>query len=62
MVVIPDLEIQNIRSVCTGDLPVISHPFLNAGDRLRMTCGSMKFTDAILVKSNQHSGLLVRKQ
>lgn len=59
LAVIPDREIHNIRSVCSGDLPVSNHPFLAAGDRVRMTRGSLKNTEGILVKNNPHSGLLV---
>ena len=56
---IPDQEINDIRTLCSSDTPITSHSYLNQGDRVRMTRGSLKNTQGILVKNDQHTGLLV---
>ncbi|MDP1930758.1 MAG: transcription termination/antitermination NusG family protein [Gammaproteobacteria bacterium] len=59
LAIIPNQEINDIKSLCCCDTPVSSHPFLNRGDKVRVTRGSLKNTQGILVKSDQHTGLLV---
>lgn len=56
---IPDQEIDDIRNVCACDSPVSSHPYLNSGDKVRMTRGSLKNTEGILIKNDQQTGILV---
>lgn len=56
---IPDQEINDIRNLCSCDAPITSHSYLNQGDKVRMTRGSLKNTQGVLVKNDQHTGLLV---
>ncbi|MEX0739707.1 MAG: transcription termination/antitermination NusG family protein [Pseudohongiella sp.] len=56
---IPDHEIDSIRAVCASDCPVRAYPFLKHGDRVRMVRGSLKNTEGILLRNDDHTGLLV---
>lgn len=47
---IPDQEIQAIRRTIEGDYNVEPHPFLKCGDRMRVTRGSLRGYEGILVR------------
>lgn len=56
---IPDKEIEAIRMVCSADCPVRHYPYLQHGDKVRMTRGSLKDTEGILIRNDDLTGLLV---
>lgn len=56
---IPEQEIDSIRRVCASECPVRTYPFLRHGDKVRMTRGSLKNTEGILLRNDDHTGLLV---
>lgn len=56
---IPDQEIESIRKVCSADCRVRNYPYLQHGDKVRMTRGSLKNTEGILIRNDDHTGLLV---
>jgi transcription antitermination factor NusG len=47
---IPEAEIEAIRRTVGGDFRVEPHPFLNCGDRVRVTRGSLLGVEGILVR------------
>lgn len=59
LAIIPAQQINDIRAVCGGEAPVSAHSYLNQGDRVRVTRGSLKNTQGILLKKDQHTGLLI---
>jgi transcription termination/antitermination protein NusG len=56
---IPDQEIESIRVTVDTRVPIIPYPFLEQGDRVRITKGSLANTEGILVKSEPDKGLFV---
>lgn len=59
LAIIPDQQINDIRNICDGEVPVSAHSFLNKGDRVRVTRGSLKDTQGILLKKDHQTGLLI---
>lgn len=59
LAVIPDHEIQQIKSVCNAGVVANSYPYLKHGDKVRVIRGSLKNTEGILVRNDLNSGLLV---
>ncbi|HSF28984.1 MAG TPA: UpxY family transcription antiterminator [Candidatus Tectomicrobia bacterium] len=57
--VVPDVEIEAIQSVLNSSLPVMSHPYLREGQRVRITRGPLRGTEGILVHSKPAKGLLI---
>lgn len=47
---IPEMEIEAIRRTVEGNLRVQPHPFLRCGDRVRVTRGSLRGVEGILVR------------
>lgn len=56
---VPEQEIESIKKICSSDCPVRTYPYLKNGDKVRMTRGSLKNTEGIFVKNDDHTGLLV---
>ncbi|HSF28945.1 MAG TPA: transcription termination/antitermination NusG family protein [Candidatus Tectomicrobia bacterium] len=57
--VIPDAEIEAIQTVLHTSLPVMPHPYLRAGQRVRITRGPLRGMEGILVQSKPTKGLLI---
>jgi transcriptional antiterminator NusG len=46
---IPDEQIESIRKILQGKVPVSEHPFLTVGQRIRVRSGSLSGVEGILV-------------
>ena len=57
--VIPDTEIEAIQRVFNMSLPVLSHPYLREGQRVRITRGPLTGIEGILLQSKPAKGLLI---
>lgn len=56
---VPEHEIEAIRTVVQSDVPVVSHPYLHIGQRVRITQGPLADVEGILLESEPKKGLLV---
>jgi transcription antitermination factor NusG len=56
---IPTVEIDGIQRVVDTDLTVLPHPYLQEGQRVRITDGALAGLEGILVRSRPQRGLLV---
>jgi transcription antitermination factor NusG len=56
---IPDEQIEAIRTLVDGQLPVCSHPFLRIGQRVRIRTGSLAGVEGILVSRKGDQTLVV---
>jgi len=59
LIVVPDPDIAAIQQALRTNLPVLPHPFLAAGQRVRMTRGPLTDVEGFLVRANPAKGLLV---
>jgi len=59
LAVVPDAEIDSIRSVVQSKVPILSHPYLREGQKVRITYGALGGTEGILLKTNVDKGFLV---
>jgi len=57
--VIPNREIEAIQRVLEAGLPVLRHPYLRVGTRVRITRGPLADVEGILVRGKPNKGLLV---
>jgi transcriptional antiterminator NusG len=57
--VVPEAEIEAIQRVLRAELPVMSHPYLREGQRVRITDGPLTGVEGILVQCKPSKGLLV---
>jgi transcriptional antiterminator NusG len=57
--VVADADIDGIRQVLDTGLPVLPHPYLREGHRVRITQGPLAGVEGLLVRNNAHKGLLV---
>jgi transcriptional antiterminator NusG len=57
--VVPDAEIDAIQKLLRADLPVLPHPYLREGQRVRITRGPLADVEGIIVRANPKKGLLV---
>lgn len=57
--VVPDPDISAIQQALRANLPVLPHPFLAAGQRVRMARGPLMNVEGFLVRANPVKGLLV---
>jgi transcriptional antiterminator NusG len=57
--VVPEAEIEAIQRVLSAELPVIPHPYLREGQRVRIMEGPLMGVEGILVQSKPDKGLLV---
>lgn len=56
---VPDQEIDAIRAVVQSNLPAVPHPYLRAGQRVRIISGPLADVEGILVDRHASKGLLV---
>jgi transcription antitermination factor NusG len=56
---IPDIEIDNIRTVLAGMVPCSAYPFLKIGQRVRVRGGSLDGVEGILVARNGNNTLVI---
>jgi transcription antitermination factor NusG len=56
---VPEEEIDAIRRVVRQDVPVLPHPYLSEGQRVRIRSGPLTGMEGILVRFNASKGLLV---
>jgi transcription termination/antitermination protein NusG len=57
--VIPDAEIAAIHTTVCAAVPVMPHPYLREGQRVRITQGPLRGVEGILVQSKPAKGLLI---
>lgn len=57
--VVPEAEIDAIQRVLSTELPVMPHPYLREGQRVRIMDGPLTGVEGILVQSKPNKGLLV---
>jgi transcription termination/antitermination protein NusG len=57
--IVPEAEIEAIQRVLSAELPVIPHPYLREGQRVRIIEGPLMGVEGILVQSKPDKGLLV---
>ena len=57
--VIPDAEIEAIHNVLDACLPIMPHPYLREGQRVRITHGPLRGVEGLLVQSKPAKGLLI---
>lgn len=57
--VVPEGEIDAIRRVVNGRAPVLLHPYLREGQKVRITRGPLTDVEGVLVRTKPHKGLLV---
>jgi transcription termination/antitermination protein NusG len=57
--VVPDAEIEAMQKVLTAQLPVLPHPYLREGQRVRVIHGPLAGVEGILVRIKPTKGLLV---
>jgi transcription termination/antitermination protein NusG len=56
---VPDREIEAVRKLLATDLPALPHPYLRAGQRVRVISGPLANAEGILTGSEPEKGLLV---
>ena len=56
---VPETEINAIQRVLQAELPVVPHPYLREGQRVRITHGPLSGVEGILAQSKLSKGLLV---
>jgi transcriptional antiterminator NusG len=56
---VPDSEIETIQKLLHTDLPILPHPYLREGQRVRITRGPLADVEGIVVRGNAKKGLLV---
>jgi len=56
---VPDREVETIKLAVESRLPAAPYPFLEEGDRVRLTRGSLAGAEGILVRSEPEKGLFV---
>jgi transcriptional antiterminator NusG len=57
--IIPDAEIEAIQTTLSSSIPVMAHPYLREGQRVRITEGSLRGVEGILIRQKPTKGLLV---
>ena len=56
---IPDKEIETIKLAAQSQLPTLPYPYLQEGDRVRITKGTLANAEGIFVKSDLTKGLFI---
>lgn len=59
LAVVPDPDIAAIQQALRANLPVLPHPFVAAGQRVRIARGPLIDVEGFLVRANTAKGLLV---
>jgi transcription antitermination factor NusG len=57
--VVPDVEIEAIQTTLNARLPVMPHPYLREGQRVRITKGALRGVEGVLIQSKPTKGLLI---
>jgi transcription termination/antitermination protein NusG len=57
--VVPDAEIEAIQTTLHVSLPIMPHPYLREGQRVRITQGPLQGVEGILLQSKPAKGLLI---
>ena len=57
--VVPDHEIDAIQRTLQAKLPVLPHPYLREGQRVRITRGPLADVEGLLIRTKPAKGLLV---
>jgi transcription termination/antitermination protein NusG len=57
--VVPDGQVQALERIVSTRVPVLGHPFLSEGQRVRITRGPLAEVEGILVDRKPNKGLLV---
>jgi transcription termination/antitermination protein NusG len=57
--IIPDAEIEAIQTTLSASIPVMPHPYLREGQRVRITQGSLRGVEGIFIQSKPAKGLLI---
>jgi transcription antitermination factor NusG len=57
--VVPDAEIDAIQKALSTPLPIRPHPYLQEGQRVRITQGPLTGIEGILLQSKPAKGLLI---
>ena len=57
--VVPDAEVDGIRRVLEARVPVMPHPYLRDGERVRILRGPLADVEGLLVHTKPHKGLVV---
>ena len=57
--VVPQREIEAIERLVKSELPVLPHPYLREGQRVRITRGPMADVEGILVRCDSRKGVVV---
>ena len=56
---VPDVEIQNIRTLLESTVPYTTYPFLKIGQRIRIRGGSLDGMEGILLARNGNNSLVI---
>jgi transcription termination/antitermination protein NusG len=56
---VPESEIEAIQRIVHARVPMLPHPYLQEGQRVRITRGPLADLEGILVRANPKKGLLV---
>ncbi len=59
LAIVPDREIEAIQKVHQAQLPVLPHPYLREGQRVRITVGLLAGAEGILLRTKPNKGLLI---
>jgi len=57
--VIPDVELSGVRLLLMNRIPYASHPYLEVGQRIRVTDGVLRGLEGIVVGLGNKNGLVV---
>ena len=57
--IVPDSEIDAVQRFVASGLPMLPHPYLREGQRVRITRGPLADVEGILIRMNSKKGLLV---
>jgi transcription antitermination factor NusG len=57
--IVPDGEIEAIQQTLSARVPVLPHPYLKEGQRVRILGGPLVGTEGLLLRSKLTKGLLV---
>ena len=59
LAVVPEAEVESIQAVMQTSLPVMPHPYLRKGQRVRITNGPLASVEGILVRTEPNKGRFV---
>jgi transcriptional antiterminator NusG len=59
LAVVPQVEMESIQTVVQSRVPILLHPYLREGQRVRITRGPLANVEGILIQTKSDKGLLV---